>query len=436
MTDGSPSAAIAPGRNGQPPPLGPLSSSSSAPETVLMPPPRAGTLPGPRAGDGPEVGTLEFGFVPLTDCASLVVAREKGFFARFGLAGSLQRQPSWSALRDAVVSGRCHGAHMLFGMPVANALGRLGSPTKPLVVPWLLSRNGQAITLNARFKGQFGPDPGSLRTHALERRDRGRPMAFGITLQPGTHAMWLRYWLGAGDINPDEDVALVTIPPPQMVKNMAMGNLDGYCVGEPWNARAVATGVGFTAITSQEIWPGHPEKVLAFTEEFAEKNPRTVKAVLKALHLASLWADDPANREELATLLARPEYVHASVEEILPRLRGTDYDLGDGRRVERDPHPLSFNGHPGANSPQPKYALWWLSQMRRWNMTLGAPDYAGITARVMRPDLHDDAMAELGLEPVPLDSTPEMLFDNVVFDPADPEGYARGFRVRTAKFTD
>jgi len=388
-------------------------------------------LPGGRASGwsaegAPEVAHLTFGILPLVDCAPIVVAREKGFFAKHGIEATIGKSVSWTALRDALNTGALHAAHMLFGMPVGAAVGKLGSDQKPLIIPWILSRNGQAITLAARHRGKIAADPKALRPLAQEARDIGRPLVFGITLAPGTHAMWLRYWLAAGGIHPDKDVALITVPPPQMTANMRTGRMDGFCVGEPWNARAIAEGVGFTALSSEEIWPDHPEKVLAFTEEFAEAHPRAVKAVLKALHEAGAWCDDPANHDALAALLAQPEYIGGPVELIRARL-GPSLDYGDGRKRD-DLRGPTFSTR-NANYPQAKYALWWLSQFRRWTMLPVAPDYLGVTARVMRPDFYEAAMHELGVTHGGADLTPETLFDGTVFDPTAPEAYAAGFAV-------
>jgi nitrate/nitrite transport system substrate-binding protein len=222
----------------------------------------------------PEVRQFTFGILPLTDCAPIVVAHAKGFFLRHGIESSVMKFGSWTASRDALMSGRAQAAHMLFGMPVAAAVGKLGTQHKPLVIPWILNRNGQAITVSVRHREILSSNARDLRALAKERREKGRPMVFAMTLQPGTHAMWLRYWLAAGGINPDKDVALITIPPPMMVANMRAGRLDGFCAGEPWNAKAVDEELGFTAILSEEIWPDHPEKVLAFAEEFSEANPK------------------------------------------------------------------------------------------------------------------------------------------------------------------
>ena len=394
---------------------------------TLMPGSRAS---GVAAEGAPEVAQLSFGILPLVDCAPIVVAQAHGLFAKHGIEANITKLASWTSLRDALNSGTLHAAHMLFGMPVGAAVGKLGTEQKPLIIPWILSRNGQAITLATKHRGKFAADPKALRPLAIEQRDMGRPMVFGITLAPGTHAMWLRYWLGAGKIDPDKDVALITVPPPQMAANMRTGRMDGCCVGEPWNARAIADGVGFTAICTEEIWPDHPEKVLAFTEEFAEANPRAVKATLKALHEASMWCDDPANHDALAELLARPEFIGAPAELLRVRL-GKSVDYGDGRKRD-DLRGLTFSARK-ANYPQAKYALWWLSQFRRWTMLPLVPDYLGVAARVMRPDFYEAAMAELGVTHSGADLSPETLFDGRTFDPASPEAYVAGFQITSIR---
>jgi len=212
---------------------------------------------------------------------------------------------------------------------------------------------------------------------------------------------------------------------------MRVGKMDGFCVGEPWNARALEDGIGYTAITTQEILPDHPEKVLAFTEEFAERNPKTVKAILKAVHEASVWMDDLNNRPRLCEIISQPSYVNCPKEIIQGRLLG-DYDYGDGRKSKHKEF-MSFSVR-NANFPQPKYGAWWLSQFRRWGMVQGAPDYAGIVSKVCRQDLYSEAMAELGIRDRTLDDSAFTLFDGSRFDPkGDIEAYAKGFAVNSLK---
>lgn len=309
-------------------------------------------------------------------------------------------------------------------------MGLQGSPQKPMVIPWLINRNGQAISLSNDFKGKVGADPKALKPLADAAKAKGQPLTFAMTFPPGTHAMWMRYYLAAGGIDPDKDISLITIPPPQMVANMRIGKMDGFCVGEPWNARAIADKIGFTSVTTQDMWKDHPEKVCAFTEEFAEKNPKTVKAVLKALHEASVWLDEMGNRKEQCDIVSKPTYINCPPEIILGRLLG-DLDYGDGRTV-KDTHPMHYSRR-NCNYPQPKYGTWWLSQFRRWGMVAGAPDYDGIVKRVMRTDLYEQAMKEIGYAHGGRDDSPETLFDGKTFIPGDPETYAKSFAVHNLK---
>jgi nitrate/nitrite transport system substrate-binding protein len=377
------------------------------------------------ADEGPETRTMRFGIIALTDCAPIVMAHELGLFRKFGITSIVSKEASWAVIRDKLSLGENHATHMLIGMPLASTMGLAGSPVKPMVIPWLLNRNGQAITLNNRLKQAGVRTPKQLKPLADKARASGRPLTFAMTFPTGTHAMWTRYWLASGGIHPDKDVSLITIPPAQMVANMRVDKMDGFCVGEPWNKRALDDGIGFTAVTTQQMWKDHPEKVCAFTEEFAAKNPRSVKAALKALHLASVELDKMENRMKFAEVIARPTYINCPPAIIQERLMGK-YDYGDGR-VEQDPNYMIFSNR-ACNYPQRMYATCWLTQFRRWGMTKGAPDYAGIPKRVMRPDLYLDAMKELGVAPKVVEEQSITLFDGA-FDGKDPEKYARSFPV-------
>jgi nitrate/nitrite transport system substrate-binding protein len=389
------------------------------------------------ASDAPEMADIKLGMIALTDCSSIVIAHEKGLFKKYGINSTVSKGASWAAIRDSLGNGDIQATHMLLGMPIASTMGLGGAPKKPMVIPWILNRNGQAITLKKELAGKVAEDPKALKPLADAAKAGGTPMTFAMTFPPGTHAMWLRYWLAAGGIHPGDaagagaDISLITIPPPQMVANMKVGKMDGFCVGEPWNARSIAEEIGFTAITTQGIWKDHPEKVCAFTEEFAAKNPKTVKAVLKALHEASAWLDKMENREEQAKIVSAATYINCPPETILGRLQGK-YLMGDGRKF-KDPNYMTFSDR-NCNYPQTKYAKWWLTQLRRWGFTQGAPDYEAVAKQVMRGDLYEDAMKELGVTGRAADETPETLFDGIKFDPkGDLEAYAANFAVKSLK---
>ena len=399
-------------------------TSTAAALLAGMPP---GWVGGAYAQDGPEVRTMRFGIIALTDCAPIVMAHELGYFKKFGIDAVVSKEASWAVIRDKLSLGENHATHMLIGMPLASTMGLAGSPVKPMVIPWLLNRNGQAITLNARMKAAGVKQPAHVKPLADKAKAAGEPLTFAMTFPPGTHAMWMRYWLAAGGINPDKDVNLITIPPPQMVANMKVGKMDGFCVGEPWNLRAIQDNIGYTVTTTQAMWKDHPEKVCAFTEEFAMKNPRTVKAVLKALHLASVDLDRMENRAKFAEVIARPSYINTTPAAIVERLQGK-YNYGDGR-VEQDPNYMIFSAR-NCNYPHQIYAKWWLTQFRRWGMVKTAPDYAGIARRVLRSDMYSEAMKELGVNASIAEEQEIRLFDGV-FDGKSPEQYATSFKVHS-----
>lgn len=387
----------------------------------------SGWVGGVYAQDGPETRDMRFGMIALTDCAPIVIAHEMGYFKKFGINSVVSKEASWAVIRDKLTLGENHATHMLIGMPFASTMGLAGSPVKPMVIPWLLNRNGQAITLSNKLKAAGAKTPAQIKPLADRARAAGEPLTFAMTFPPGTHAMWIRYWLASGGIHPDKDVSLITIPPAQMVANMKVDKMDGFCVGEPWNNRAIEDGIGFTTVTTQQLWRDHPEKVCAFTEDFAAKNPRSVKAVLKALHLASVDLDKMENRPKFAEIIARPTYINCPPATILERLMGK-YEYGDGR-VEQDPYYMVYSSR-NTNYPHQIYGKWWLSQFRRWGMVKSAPDYTGIPKRVLRSDLYLDAMKELGVPVKVAEEQSIALFDGM-FDGKDPEKYARSFRIHS-----
>jgi nitrate/nitrite transport system substrate-binding protein len=385
----------------------------------------AGWVGGAYASDAPEHPEMRFGIIALTDNASIVMAHELGYFKKFGINSIVSKEASWAVIRDKLTLGENHATHMLIGMPFASTMGLMGSPVKPMVIPWMLNRNGQAITLSAKLK--HVKSAADIKPLAAKAKASGDPLTFAMTFPPGTHAMWIRYWLASGGVNPDKDVNLITIPPPQMVANMKVDKMDGFCVGEPWNARAIADGIGFTVTTTQKMWADHPEKVCAFTEEFANKYPKTVKAVLKALHLSSNYIDKMENRPHVAEVISRPTYINCPKEIILGRLQGK-YDYGNGGS-EQDPNYMIFSAR-NCNAPLKTFGYWWLSQFRRWGMVKGAPDYKGIVDKVIRPDIYAEAMKEMAVKVTAQDMQPVKLMDST-FDPKNPEVYAKSFAVHS-----
>ena len=404
-----------------------IKAAGTSTAAVLMSGVPAGWIGSAFAQDGPEVTDMRFGIIALTDCAPIVMAHELGYFKKFGINSIISKEASWAVIRDKLTLGENHATHMLIGMPIASTMGLAGSPVKPMVIPWVLNRNGQAITLNNKLKNAGVRKPADVKPLADKAKAAGEPLSFAMTFPPGTHAMWMRYWLAAGGVNPDKDVSLITIPPAQMVANMKVDKMDGFCVGEPWNNRAIEDGIGFTVTTTQAMWKDHPEKVCAFTEEFATKNPKSVKAVLKALHLASVELDKMENRPKFAEVIARPAYINCPPAIILERLMGK-YEYGDGR-VEQDPYYMIYSNR-NCNYPHQIYGKWWLSQLRRWGMTKGAPDYTGVPKRVLRADIYLEAMKEMGVKVTSAEEQKITLFDGT-FDGKDPDKYAKSFPIHS-----
>jgi nitrate/nitrite transport system substrate-binding protein len=392
-----------------------------------LPPLRGGLFAG--TGDTPEITKLKIGFIPLTDCASVVMAYELGLYKKYGLEVTVSKEASWAAVRDKLTIGENQASHILYGMPYASTLGITGAEgqKKDMVIPMALDQNGQGITLDNKLKKRGVRSPQDMKK-VIEEDKGKKTYTFAMTFPPGTHAMWMRYWLASGGIDPDNDIKLITIPPPQMVANMRIGNMDGYCVGEPWNGRAIFDGIGFTVCSTQQIWKDHPEKVLGMTLAFAEKNPKTVKAVLMAVIEASQYIDKMENRSHVAEVIGRKEYVNAPAGVILDRLQGK-YNYGDGR-TEQDPNYMKFYRNGEVTFPWKSHGLWFLTQHRRWGFIQASMDYKKVVDAVNRTDLYREAAKTLGI-PVPKEEyKKETLFDGIEFDPADPEGYIKKFTIR------
>ncbi|PZN75722.1 MAG: nitrate ABC transporter [Candidatus Methylumidiphilus alinenensis] len=365
---------------------------------------------------GLEKDEVSLGFIPLTDCAPLVIALEKGFFKDFGLRATLSREPSWANIRDKVCFGLLDGAHMLAGMPLAASLGAEAFRV-PMVTGFSMGLNGNAITVSNRLYRrlmetgiplQSPATANALKKLIMEDKAKGmKPMRFAMVYPSSSHNYLLRYWLASAGIDPDRDIRLTVVPPPQMADCLRTGSVDGYCVGEPWNARAVEEGIGRVLINSGEIWNNHPEKVFGVTREWAEAYPNTHKAILMALLLATRWLDQAENRAEAVELLARPEYVDAPPSALAAGLLGRfTYGQGEAPKVQPDFH--VFHRY-AANFPWASHAEWILTQMQRWGQLRGSMDIKLAAASVYRPELYRQAASALGLTYPPFDRKQEGL---------------------------
>ena len=379
------------------------------------------------AGNGLEKVNLELGFIPLTDCAPLVVAKEKGFFAKYGLTDvTLSREPSWKEIAKGVGTGRLDGAVMVAGMPLALTLGAGGKTPVPIVSAMTVSRNGNAITLSKKFYDQGVRTLADFKAAIAASPDKIHTL--GMVHPASMHNLLLRYWLAAGGIHPDEDVNLTVIPPPQMVANLIAGNIDGYCVGEPWNSRAVHENLGFVIATDLDLWAGHPEKVLGVREDWANNYPQTHIALVKALLEACDYCDDLRHREEILELLCRPEYVGSDPAYTRPGFIDP-YNRGDGSEPKQL---LQFNQFhiDKANYRDRTELLWILTQLARWNLIPFPKNWVEILDRVCRTDVFGVAARELGFLDIGHDPQPIKLFDGKIFNPDDPIEYLNSLEIK------
>ncbi|WOI52208.1 CmpA/NrtA family ABC transporter substrate-binding protein [Parvularcula sp. LCG005] len=395
-----------------------------------------------------EKDELTLGFIKLTDMAPLAVAYELGYFEDEGLYVTLEPQANWKVLLDRVIDGELDGAHMLAGQPLGATIG-FGTQAD-IITAFSMDLNGNGITVSNEVWEQMKPGIPKMAdgrpVHPIgaeylkpvvdSYRDQGKPFKMGMVFPVSTHNYELRYWLAAGGINPgyygktditgqfQADALLSVTPPPQMPATLEAGTIYGYCVGEPWNQQAVFKGIGVPVITDYEIWKDNPEKVFGVSREWAEENPNTHLALVKALIRAAIWLDenDNANREEAVEILARSEYVGADAEVIANSMTGTfEYEKGDKRDIP------DFNVFFRYNATYPYYsdAIWYLTQMRRWGQIAESkPDswYMDTAKKVYRPDVYLEAA--------------RMLVDEGKADEADFPWDTDGFKPPQKEFID
>jgi nitrate/nitrite transport system substrate-binding protein len=415
----------------------------------------------PLAVEKPE---LKFGFIKLTDCAPLVIAKELGYFDDEFLSVTLEAQANWKILLDRVISGELDGAHMLAGQPIGATIG-IGTKAE-VITAFSMDLNGNGITVsNAIWNEMQAADPAlavphpphPIKADALKRiveakKAAGTPLRMGMVFPVSTHNYYLRYWLAAAGISPgyytngdttgttNADVLLSVTPPPQMPATLEQGTIAGYCVGEPWNQQAVFKGIGVPVITDLEIWKNNPEKVFGVTRAWAEKNPQTHLAVLKALIRAAMWLDaSPENRRKAVEILARPQYVGADAAVIANSMTGTfEYEKGDKRSLP------DFNVFFRYHATYPFFSdcIWFLTQMRRWGQISTAKSdewYVETAKRIYRPDLYRAAAELLVAEgKMPAADVPATdgfkpadanFIDGVTFDAHRPNAYLRALAV-------
>ncbi|WP_293337377.1 nitrate ABC transporter ATP-binding protein [Microcoleus sp. CAWBG58] len=379
------------------------------------------------ARNGLEKVNLDIGFIPLTDCAPLVVAKEKGFFKAHGLEEvTLVREPSWKEIAKGIGQGRLDAAQMVAGMPIAMLLGMDGEAPVPVNSALTLSRNGNSIIFGKHLYDEGIRTLKDFKAAIAKTPDKVQTLA--MVHSASMHNLLFRYWLAAGGIDPDRDVALTMIPPPQMVSNLKAGNIQGYCAGDPWNSKAVNEGMGFAIARSLDILPGHIEKVLGVSEDWAQKYPKTHVALVKALLEACEYCDDRRNREEILELICQEQYIGADPKDIRPGFIDP-YNSG----TEAQPEMLyNFNQFyvDKTNCPDRLEMLWVMAQMARWGLIPFPKNWVEVVDRVLRPDVFGQAVRELGLPDIARARRTIELFDGTVFNLDDPIDYLQNVKIK------
>ena len=388
-------------------------------------------------GAGPEVQKATLGYIALTDSAPLIVAKERGLYAKYGMAEvEIAKQASWGGTRDNLVlgggAGGIDGAHILTPMPYLMQTGRIvqNSQKLPMQILARLNTNGQAISVGKALMPLGARLDATPLKAAFAARQGSNKIA--MTFRGGTHDLWIRYWLAAAGIDPDRDVETIVVPPPQMVANMKVGTMDAFCVGEPWNDQLVNQGLGYTACVTGEIWRDHPEKSLAMRADWIARNPRAAEAITAAVIEAQRWAEEPANKAELAAMLGRRAWFNVPPADILPRSRG-DIAFGDGRKLDASPLRMKFwDNH--ASYPFRSHDLWFLTEASRWGVLPADTDTRALIGMVNREDIWRRAATLAGVAaaemPTGTSRGRETFFDGKVFDPEAPADYLASLAIK------
>lgn len=380
------------------------------------------------AGPGPEVSKARLGFIALTDASPLIIAKERGLFAKYGMPDvEVLKQASWGGTRDNLVLGSAgggiDGAHILTPMPYQFTAGVNTSRAVPMNILARLNTNGQGISVGSDLKAvKVGLNSAGAKAKFAQLKAAGNIAKVAMTFRGGTHDLWLRYWLAAGGINPDTDVSTIVIPPPQMVANMKAGTQDAFCVGEPWNAQLINQKVGYTACLTSEIWMNHPEKALGVRADWVARYPRAALALTMAVMEAQMWCDKQANRPAMCSVVSGRQYINVPMGDILPRLQGT-VNFGDGRAVNGSRHIMKFWAD-NASFPFKSHDLWFVTENVRWGVLPQATNKMALVNKVNRADIWRAAAKSLGVAAPASDSRGvEKFFDGKVFDPANPAAY-------------
>ncbi|MET0659224.1 MAG: CmpA/NrtA family ABC transporter substrate-binding protein [Steroidobacteraceae bacterium] len=392
------------------------------------------------AAPKPETTKAVLGFIALTDSAPLVIAKEKGFFAKYGMPDvEVVKQASWGTTRDNLVLGSegsgIDGAHILTPMPYLISTGKVTQnnvPT-PMYILARLNLDSQCISVAAEYASlKLGLDAAPLKAALTKKKAAGNAIKAAMTFPGGTHDMWIRYWLAAGGIDPDKDIETIVVPPPQMVANMKVGTMDCFCVGEPWNEQLKNQKIGYTAINTGELWNKHPEKSFAMRATWVDKHPNATQALLMAVQEAQIWCDKNEHRDELAQIVSKRQWFNVPYADIVSRLQGK-FDYGNGKVVANSPHIMKF-WRDNASYPYQSHELWFLTENARWGKFTGKEDFKALIAKVNREDLWREAAKEIGVPAAQIPTSTsrgvEKFFDGKAFDPANPSAYLASLSIK------
>ncbi|MBW4698178.1 MAG: ABC transporter substrate-binding protein [Aphanocapsa lilacina HA4352-LM1] len=412
-----------------------LQVSGAASAGLLLAPGYAG------AADAPEVTAVRIGFVGQTDASPIIIAKVKGYFEKHGLKDvELIKQPSWGVTRDNLELGSGGGgldvAMVLRPMPFLMALGAntKGNKKIPMYMPLQLNVDGQGITVAKVFNAENVRLDASVMKPKIEKaKAEGKKLKFASTFKGGTSDLMLRYWLAAGGIDPDNDIDCLYVPGPQLVASMKVGNLEGFCVGDPWHERAISEKIGYSAVISGELWKDHPEKALAMRADWADKHPKAARAILKGIMEAQQWCDVMTNRDELCTILSSREYANVQVADINNRLKGS-IEYGNNRPVvSNSPYVMRF-WRENASYPYKSHDLWFMTENIRWNLLPAATDVKAVVGAVNRADLWQQAAKEGGIAAAQIPKVAsrgvEVFFDKTRFDPANTTAYLKALKIK------
>src|SRR4051794_30435541 len=354
-------------------------------------------------GAGPEVTKAMLGFIALSDAGPLFVAKDKGFFAKHGMPDvEVAKQASWGTTRDNLVLGSegngIDGAHILTPMPYLISAGKVTQNNVPTPM-YLLARlnlDAQAISVSNEYRDlKVTADASALKAAFAKKIADGKKVSVAMTFPGGTHDLWIRYWLAAGGIDPDKDISTIVVPPPQMVANMKVGNMDAFCVGEPWNEQLVNQNIGFTACATGEIWFKHPEKALGMRADWVDKNPNAAKAILMAVMEAQQWCEKMENKQEMSEIVGKRQWFNVPVADIVGRAKG-DINYGNGRLEKGTKQFMKF-WQDHASYPFKSHDLWFVTEDVRWGKFEPTTDTKALVEKVNREDLWRTAAKELSV---------------------------------------